>query len=245
MRPATPAADRRSRFDIGRIVMVPTACGILFLDSVSLAHDAGSSGMHPLRSAGTVLVLAFYLVLIWCYLRRGPATATSGSLTAHAAAIIATWLPFSLPLMHGPPPGTAWQSASDMLLVCGTGWSVWTLWFLGRNVSVLAQARDVVDRGPYRWVRHPLYAGEIVSALGVAIAMNSPAALTCWLVLCGLQVYRALREEQVLMDALPAYNDYRRRTAALVPGLFWRRGPAHSRSLPETRVKEPSGTTSP
>jgi protein-S-isoprenylcysteine O-methyltransferase Ste14 len=38
-----------------------------------------------------------------------------------------------------------------------------------------------------------------------------------------MQVYRALREEQVLLDALPAYRDYRARTAALVPGLFWRR----------------------
>jgi protein-S-isoprenylcysteine O-methyltransferase Ste14 len=90
-------------------------------------------------------------------------------------------------------------------------------------VSVLAQARAVVDRGPYRWVRHPLYAGEIVSSLGVALAMNSLAALACWLVLCGLQIYRALREEQVLLDALPAYRDYRTHTAALVPGLFLRR----------------------
>jgi protein-S-isoprenylcysteine O-methyltransferase Ste14 len=245
MTPATPAADRRSRFDIGRIVMVPAACGILFLDLVSLAHNAGSRGMHPLRSVSTLLVLAFYLVLIWCYLRRGPATATSRSFTAHAAAIIATWLPFALPLMHGPAPGTAWQSASDVLLICGTGWSVWTLWFLGRNVSVLAQARDVVDRGPYRWVRHPLYAGEIVSALGVAIAMNSLAAMACWLVLCGLQVYRALREEQLLLDALPAYGDYRRRTAALVPGLFWRRASPRSGSLADTRVSEPSGSAWP
>ena len=52
---------------------------------------------------------------------------------------------------------------ADVLLLAGTAWSVWSLRFLGRNVSVLAQARDVVDRGPYRWVRHPLYAGEIVS----------------------------------------------------------------------------------
>jgi protein-S-isoprenylcysteine O-methyltransferase Ste14 len=245
MKPTSPVMNSRSGIDIGRVVMVPTACAILVIDALSLGHTVGSRGADPLRSLGTLLVLAFYVVLIWCYLRRGPAASTSASLTAHAAAVIATWLPFALPLLHGPLPGHSRQALSDVLLLCGGAWSVWTLRFLGRNVSVLAQARDVVDRGPYRWVRHPLYAGELVSAFGVAIAMNSLAAMACWLVLCGLQVYRALREEQVLMDALPAYNDYRRRTAALVPGLFWRRGPAHSRSLPETRVKEPSGTTSP
>jgi protein-S-isoprenylcysteine O-methyltransferase Ste14 len=228
MKPTIPATKSGTRIDVGRLLMVPAACAILFVDAISLGHSATSGGAHPLRSVGAVLAFAFYAVLIWCYLRRGPATATSASFTAHAAAIAATWLPFALPLVRGVPPGPVQQAASDVLLVCGAAWSVWSLRFLGRNVSVLAQARAVVDRGPYRWVRHPLYTGEIASSLGVALAMNSLAALACWLVLCGLQVYRALREEQVMLRAIPAYRDYRMRTAALVPGLFWRR----ARSLP-------------
>jgi protein-S-isoprenylcysteine O-methyltransferase Ste14 len=223
MKPGIPAADGRSRIDVGRLLMVPAACAILVLDAVSLKHSATSNGIDPLRLVGAVLVLSFYAVLIWCYLRRIPATATSASFTGHAAAIAATWLSFVFPLVRGAPPGSVQQAASDVLLVCGSAWSVWSLRFLGRNVSVLAQARSVVDRGPYRWVRHPLYTGEIVSSLGVALAMNSLAALACWLVLCGLQVYRALREEEVLLNALPDYREYRLRTAALVPGVFWRR----------------------
>jgi protein-S-isoprenylcysteine O-methyltransferase Ste14 len=223
MKPGIPAADGRSRIDVGRLLMVPAACAILVLDAVSLKHSATSNGIDPLRLVGAVLVLCFYAVLIWCYLRRIPATATSASFTGHAAAIAATWLSFVFPLVRGAPPGSVQQAASDVLLVCGSAWSVWSLRFLGRNVSVLAQARSVVDRGPYRWVRHPLYTGEIVSSLGVALAMNSVAALACWLVLCGLQVYRALREEEVLLNALPDYREYRLRTAALVPGVFWRR----------------------
>jgi protein-S-isoprenylcysteine O-methyltransferase Ste14 len=105
-------------------------------------------------------------------------------------------------------------------LLAGVTWSVWSLHFLGRNLSVIAQARNVVDRGPYRWVRHPLYAGEIVSSLGLAIAAGSAVAGVLWLTLCALQVYRALREEQVLLRALPGYRVYRARTAALLPGIF-------------------------
>ncbi len=85
---------------------------------------------------------------------------------------------------------------------------------------MIAQARGVTDRGPYRFVRHPLYTGEIVSALGLAIASGTAAGFGIWLAIVGMQVYRAVREEQVLLAALPGYRDYRSRTAALMPGLF-------------------------
>jgi len=216
------ATSRRPGFDIGKLIMVPTACVIFVADLSALRHHGISGADGVLRSFGAILVLLFYAVMIWCYLRRGPAVATSDSTTAHIAAVAATWLPFALPLLHAAAPGPARQAVSDVLLLCGMSWSVWSLRSLGRNVSVLAQARDVAEQGPYRWVRHPLYTGEIVSSLGVAIAMNSVTALAFWLVLCGLQVYRALREEQVLLKALPAYRSYRLRTAALLPGVFWR-----------------------
>ena len=209
----------RRRLDIGRLIMVPAFAGILVADSFALDNGThGAAGV--LQTLGAVLVVAFYALVIWCYLRRGPALATSGSVTAHAAAIAATWLPFALPLLHGTPPGQARQALADVLLIFGMAWAVWPLRFLGRNVSVLAQARGLAEQGPYRWVRHPLYAGEIVSSLGLTIAVNSYAAFGLWLALCGLQIYRALREEQVLLRALPAYRAYRSRTAALLPGVF-------------------------
>ncbi len=210
----------RLRLDVGRLIMVPALAGVLVLDGFSLDHGAYSGPAGVLRSIGSVLVLAFYVLVIWCYLRRGPAVATSASVTAHGAAITATCLPFALPVLHGAPSGQGRQALADILLICGMAWAVWSLRFLDRNVSVLAQARDVVARGPYRWVRHPLYAGELVSSLGIAIGLNSYPALGLWLALCGLQVYRAVREEQVLLEALPAYRSYRSRTAALLPGVF-------------------------
>ena len=210
----------RLRLDVGRLIMVPAFAVALVSDVFSLDRGAHSGTAGVLRSVGTVLVLAFYALAIWCYLRRRPAVATSGSATAHVAAIAATWLPFALPLQPGASPGQGRQALSDVLLISGMAWAVWALRFLDRNVSVLAQAREVVAQGPYRWVRHPLYVGEIVSSLGLVIAVNSLTAVALWLALCGLQIYRAVREEQVLLRALPAYRDYRNRTAALLPGVF-------------------------
>jgi protein-S-isoprenylcysteine O-methyltransferase Ste14 len=205
------------RVDIGRTVMVPAAALVLLLELTTLA---GRGGGNTLRWVGTLLTAAFYLLVIWCYLRRGPASATTSSVTARVAAVVATWIPFVIPWLHGPPPGAVWQGVSDVLLLAGTAWAIWSLRSLGRNLSVIAQARDVADRGPYRWIRHPLYAGELVSTLGLAVAAHSLAAISVWLGLCALQAYRALREEQLLLAALPGYGAYRGRTAALLPGIF-------------------------
>jgi phospholipid methyltransferase len=216
----TPAAAGRRRLDAGRLVMVPAAVLILLLDTATLARRGAPGSAGALAWLGAVLVCAFYALTIWCYLRRGPALATSRSVTAHLAALAATWAPFALPLLRGGGPGTGQQTAADALMVAGMAWAVWSLRFLGRNVSVLAQARAVVDTGPYRWVRHPLYAGEIVSVLGLALAANSLAAAAVWLAIVALQAYRAMREEQVLARVLPGYEAYRSRTAALLPGVF-------------------------
>lgn len=216
----------RRRLDVGRLIMVPALAVILVADVVSLDHGGHSGGgVGALRLAGTVLVIAYYALVIWCYLRRSPAVATSRSLTAHGAAIAATWLPFLLPLLHGAPAIPARQALADVLLLCGMVWAVWSVRYLDRNVSVLAQARDVVARGPYRWMRHPLYVGELVSSLGLAIAANSYLAIGLWVAMCGLQTYRAIREEQVLLQACPAYRSYQSRTAALLPGVSLRRVP--------------------
>lgn len=208
------------RVDTGRIVMVPLAALLLLYDVGVLLHHLPHGGASVLRWVGTVLIGAFYGLMIWCYLRRGPARATGRSVSGHLAAAIATLAPLAVPFLHGAPPGKVQAAAADALLVLGGAWSVWSLRSLGRNLSIIAQAREVVDRGPYRWVRHPLYTGEIASCLGVALTAGTAAAVGAWLVFCGLQAYRAVREEEVLLRALPGYRPYRSRTAALLPGIF-------------------------
>jgi protein-S-isoprenylcysteine O-methyltransferase Ste14 len=208
-----------ARPDFGRIVMIPGAAAMLVFDVMALTHGSRSGG-GAVRWAGAALVCAFYALIIWCYLRRGRAVATSGSVTGYAAAVTATLLPFTLPLLRGAPPGALQQYVGYLLVVVGMGWAVWSIRFLGRSISVIAQAREVVDRGPYRLVRHPLYVGELVSALGLAIVVGTVWAFCAWVALCLLQAYRALREEQVLLAVLPGYRSYRARTAALLPGVF-------------------------
>jgi protein-S-isoprenylcysteine O-methyltransferase Ste14 len=234
----TTVTRRGRRPDYGRLIMIPTAVGFVLVDGAALVTG---SGTDPLRWVSTGLVCGFYALIIWCYLQRGPASATSRSVTAHAAAVTAMLVPFVFPLLGATPPGGARQWAGDALVAGGTAWAVWSLRSLGRSVSVLAQARVLVERGPYQWIRHPLYTGEIVSSLGLALLAGSLAALAVWLGFCFLQAYRAVREEQLLVAAMPAYRGYRARTAALLPGLFLTT--AGPRRL--ARPQPPVGTPAP
>jgi protein-S-isoprenylcysteine O-methyltransferase Ste14 len=210
----------RRRFDLGRLIVVPLVTVLFVSDLLQLGHRRGHGAAGDLGWLTTVLICAFYAMVIWFYLRRGPAVATTESAIARVAAVIATVTPFAFLLLPGQRPGVGQQLAADVLLAAGTAWAVWSLIFLGRNLSIIAQARGVADHGPYRWVRHPLYTGELISALGLALTAGSVAAFAIWAALCALQVYRAMREEQVLLRALPEYRDYQHRTAALLPGIF-------------------------
>jgi protein-S-isoprenylcysteine O-methyltransferase Ste14 len=211
----------RTRLDLGRIVMIPAATVMLVLAMIAFTRNIGGD---PMRWTSAVLTCAFYGLIIWCYLRRGPAVATSRSVTGYVAAVAGTLLPFTIPMFSGAAPAAGQVYATTVLVLAGTAWEVWSLRSLGRSLSIIAQAREVVDRGPYRWIRHPLYAGEIVSVLGIAISAGTPGAFAVWVTFCGLQAYRALREEEILLQALPGYRAYRARTGALFPAPARRRG---------------------
>jgi protein-S-isoprenylcysteine O-methyltransferase Ste14 len=218
---AVPAAVD-GRLDWGRMAVVPLVALLLFGDVVKLAGvaEAQSGGVAVTASVlASLLTIAFYVLLIACYLRRGPASATTRSVTAKLAAVTATWLPLTLPLVWRPAAGVVPDLGASVLVLAGLGWSLWSLAALGRNLSIVAQARGLATSGPYRWVRHPLYVGELVAMLGVVLRAGEPAALGMWLVLVGLQTYRAVTEERLLTASLPGYDGYRRRTGRFLPRL--------------------------
>src|SRR6267154_3786633 len=100
----TAVTRQARRPDYGRLIMIPTALGFVVLDAAALVRD---SGTDPLHWASTGLVCAFYALIVWCYLRRGPAVSTSRSVTASAVAVLATLTPFVFPLLGGNGQGTA------------------------------------------------------------------------------------------------------------------------------------------
>jgi len=107
-------------------------------------------------------------------------------------------------------------------LVGGAGYVLilWSLARLGRRFGIAPADRGLVVSGPYRFVRHPMYTGELLLRLalcaGTSIGVANRAPLV-FSVLLYIQVLRALREEQVIAGYAEYANQVRWR---LIPFLF-------------------------
>jgi protein-S-isoprenylcysteine O-methyltransferase Ste14 len=120
--------------------------------------------------------------------------------------------------------------AGEALIVAGAALRVWAMLTLDRFFTFVVGIADdhrVVEEGPYRVIRHPGYAGAIISMVGVGVALRNWLAVLLMLVVPPLVFAVRIRvEEATLVAALgEEYRDYARRTGGLVPRL-WRANPA-------------------
>jgi protein-S-isoprenylcysteine O-methyltransferase Ste14 len=100
-------------------------------------------------------------------------------------------------------------------------WARLTLGDLWSSTVTRKDGHTIVERGPYRLVRHPIYTGIIAAFLSLTLQVGTPAAfLGLALLIFGFWL-KARLEERFLMRELgeAAYADYRRRTPMLMP--FW------------------------
>jgi len=101
----------------------------------------------------------------------------------------------------------------------GAAFSIWALSYLRRSFGLRAAVRELVTSGPYRWARHPLYAGEIIHILGIAILSGTPVGLYLFAAAVALQVARAKIEERKFLRIVPEYQAYLDSTGFLWPRL--------------------------
>jgi protein-S-isoprenylcysteine O-methyltransferase Ste14 len=89
------------------------------------------------------------------------------------------------------------------------------------GIIEVASDQRVISTGPYRVVRHPMYAGALVMLLGMPLALGSWWGLLCCLPLAGALVVRLIDEERYLVQHLAGYGEYQSRTRyRLIPGLY-------------------------
>ena len=129
-----------------------------------------------------------------------------------------------------PAAAITWQPAAVFaggiaLMLLGVALRWYSIWTLGRyftpEVAVSAD-QPVVQRGPYRLVRHPAYSGTLLTMLGLGLATGSWAGLLVLMVcVCAGYLYRVPVEEAALVRTLgQPYLDYMRRTRRFIPRLF-------------------------
>ena len=94
---------------------------------------------------------------------------------------------------------------------------------LGRSLTPFPHPREgaqLVTRGVFRLVRHPIYTGLLVGAFGWALAWLSVAGVACWAVVAVFFDCKARREERWLRSRLPEYAAYEGRVRRFIPGIY-------------------------
>jgi len=112
-----------------------------------------------------------------------------------------------------------------ILISLGYAFATWALVenrFFSSTVRIQTDRGHVVcDSGPYRIVRHPGYAGNILPLLGIVLALGSVWTLIPAVVALIITVIRTTLEDRTLQDELPGYRDYAGRVRyRLIPGIF-------------------------
>lgn len=106
------------------------------------------------------------------------------------------------------------------LMFIGLLFAIWAKLILRRSFGLAAANRGAVVAGPYRLVRHPMYAGYVIVYAG--FVLNNPLLwnFAVYAVVMVLLVMRILAEERILMGD-PAYDAYSRQVRfRLLPALF-------------------------
>jgi len=187
---------------------------VLFsLMSVNLLGDFVRTG----HVTGLLLLASESLVVVLTLVRRRPQFVDRS-----AAGVVATALSLA-----GPPllravdgQGVVPDAVTAIVSAAGLGVVILGKVALGRSFGIAPANRGVVIRGPYGLVRHPIYAGYLLTHVAFLVAHPSPWNVMVIVVADGALVVRALIEERVLSTD-EKYRSYCQRVGwHLVPGVF-------------------------
>jgi protein-S-isoprenylcysteine O-methyltransferase Ste14 len=167
-----------------------------------------------------VCTLVFLSALVVMFaVRRVPLRRAQGFYPRFAA-VVGTFTIVGLLWLPPQELSSALYLVSLLLIIGGTAFAVCAVLVLARSISMMPEARRLITWGPYALVRHPLYLGEMVATLGIAMQFLMPWALLLLGLSCLFQFERMRNEEQLLIEAFPHYRDYMASTARLLPGVY-------------------------
>jgi protein-S-isoprenylcysteine O-methyltransferase Ste14 len=152
-------------------------------------------------------------------LRTCPSRKASG-LEPRISALAGTFMFYGFTMFPRHELASSFEIISTVLILIGSVGAVITLSQLGRSFSIMAETRQLVTSGPYRFVRHPLYLTEEIAVVGVFIQFASVWTAILLVMQIAFQLRRMQNEETVLVASFPKYDAYRRSTVRLIPWIY-------------------------
>jgi protein-S-isoprenylcysteine O-methyltransferase Ste14 len=116
------------------------------------------------------------------------------------------------------------EIAGLIMTVAGMAFAVWARVHLGSNWSsapMIKEHHQLVRSGPYRWVRHPIYTGLLLSSCGTFLVNGKVrGALGVALLYLAFVIKSRIEEEFMGRTFGSEYEDYRRSTGGIIPRLL-------------------------
>jgi protein-S-isoprenylcysteine O-methyltransferase Ste14 len=153
----------------------------------------------------SLILLASESLPVFLILIRRPASALSDRTVDWLLALVGTILPLlAVPAGSGAlvPPGL-----SGAIMLIGLYVQISAKLILGRSFGLIAANRGIKVAGPYRIVRHPIYAGYTLIHVGFLLGFPSLWNLVLYSTELTIQMARVLREEH-LLNQDPSYRNY-------------------------------------
>jgi len=167
-------------------------------------------------------------VVMWFGMKQAKKSETPGERLQHVIPVVlAFWLLFEnyyviLNVKLIPQtPSLLW--AGILLTALGVGISIWARLSLGANWSgmvTLKQGHELVRKGLYRWIRHPIYTGILLGFIGTAMIKSHARGWLGFAILLLSFYFKARREENFLRQEFgEGFEEHQRRTGMFLPKL--------------------------
>ena len=181
--------------------------GVMAIAIVFLIHRIAQYHDFLFKPLWAVETLIFFAILISYAIRTEPMERSRG-VREIVIPLVGGVTPFAL-LLTPPSPWIVHSIDGLYAVFCwmtaATSLTVWGIWTLRRSFSITVEARALVMNGPYRWLRHPIYLGEILTAAGVLVWRFSPQNLAIFIIFVLVQILRARWEEAKIKKFFPHY----------------------------------------
>ncbi len=211
------SAEFFARFQAVSGAGLSNAAANLILAGWFLMSAFPSGGPRDLSAANVIWSVGAILMALFSLVRAAPKATV-----VNVRSIAATAGMMMIPSMaRWAPPSTGLTHATGLTLeIAGVGFTQLARVYLGRSFGLLPANRGIVCRGPFRLMRHPVYAGWLLMTLGYAICYPSALNMLINFVILPFLMWRIEQEEDVLMGDAD-YRAYSERTRwRLIPGLL-------------------------
>jgi protein-S-isoprenylcysteine O-methyltransferase Ste14 len=186
--------------------------GLFSMMVSAIAQDAARTG----HVTGLLLLVSEALVVALTVIRRSATTVDR----TWRARMLTTFATFAPPLAR--PGSVALLGETFTIAIAGIGLIIVVLGklSLGRSFGLVPANRGIVSTGMYRWVRHPIYLGYLITHAGFVLANPTMWNIPLLIVADVALLFRAVCEEGTLARD-EAYRDYMTRVHwRVIPGVF-------------------------